>query len=511
MSQLILSARVKRVPIRTVPGRSEGVLQPAEEKLEGNRMPTFHFLDEAGRARIAAAAAEVLERVGVAVTEPEAQALLARAGAKVEEDRVHVPPALVENALETAPSTVTIYGRTGAAAMKLGANEAYFGAHSDAPDVLDPLTGERRPCQEADVIRCARLIDALPNLSFVTATGLVADQPAEVGDRVALARCLQDSSKPVLAMPLTAASVADCHRLAALAAGGAEALRQRPCMIVYAEPVSPLTHSDDAVRKILACSELEIPFLYSAFAAMGATAPMSPAAITAQLCAEVLSGLVIHQLKNPGAPFIFGSMASVMDMRTTVFSYGAPEFQRGNTLLAEMAHYFGLPNFGTAGTSDAQTLDGQAIAEATASCVMVLLCDGDLVHDVGLLGNATLISPEMIVATAEIIDMVRHLLGEVETDDKALALDVIADVGPGGEFVTHDHTFDHFRDVWYPTLFYRGGAKAWRPGESPTFAEQVRARVRELLETHRPAPLAADVVEAMEQIIASAIDQDSDG
>jgi len=474
-------------------------------------MPTFYFLDEGGRERIATAAAEVLGRVGVAVTEPEARALLASAGARVEEDRVHIPLALVENALETAPSTMIIYERTGAAAMKLGAKNAYFGAHSDAPDVLDLLTGERRPCQEADVSRAARLIDALPNLCFVTATGLMADQPAGVGDRVALARCLQHSSKPVLAMPITAASVADCHRLAALAAGGTEALRQRPCMIVYAEPVSPLTHSDDAVRKILACAELEIPLLYSAFAAMGATAPMSPAAITAQLCAEVLSGLVIHQLKNPGAPFIFGSMASVMDMRTTVFSYGAPEFQRGNTLLAEMAHYFGLPNFGTAGTSDAQSVDGQAIAEATASCVMAVLCGGDLIHDVGLLGNATVISPEMIVATHEIIGMVLHLLGDVETGDEALALDVMADVGPGGQFVTHDHTFEHFRDVWYPSLFYRGGAKGWRPGESPTFAEQVNARARELLDTHRPAPLAADVVAEMEEIIRSAIEQESDG
>jgi trimethylamine--corrinoid protein Co-methyltransferase len=282
-------------------------------------------------------------------------------------------------------------------------------------------------------------------------------------------------------------------------------------MIVYAEPVSPLTHSDDALRKLLACAELEIPLVYSAYAAMGGTAPMSPAAITVQLCAETLSGLVIHQLKNPGAPFIFGGMASLMDMRTTVFSYGAPEFQRGNTLLAEMAAHFGLPNFGTAGTSDAQTVDGQAIAEAASSCLMAALVGADLIHDVGLLGNATAVSPELIVASDEIIGMARHLLGEVDVGDAALALDVIGEVGPGGEFVTHDHTFDHFRDVWYPALFYRGGAKAWRPGESETFTERVNGRIQELLQTHQPQPLAADAVAAMEQIIAAAVERDGDG
>jgi trimethylamine--corrinoid protein Co-methyltransferase len=282
-------------------------------------------------------------------------------------------------------------------------------------------------------------------------------------------------------------------------------------MIVYAEPVSPLTHSDDALRKLLACAELEIPLVYSAYAAMGGTAPMSPAAITVQLCAETLSGLVIHQLKNPGAPFIFGGMASLMDMRTTVFSYGAPEFQRGNTLLAEMAAHFGLPNFGTAGTSDAQTVDGQAIAEAASSCLMAALAGADLIHDVGLLGNATAVSPELIVASDEIIGMVRHLLGDVDVDDAALALDVIDEVGPGGEFVTHDHTFAHFRDVWYPALFYRGGAKAWRPGESKTFRQRVNGRIRELLQTGQPQPLAADAVAAMEQIIAAAVERDGDG
>lgn len=474
-------------------------------------MPEFHFLDEAKRQRLAAATAELLERIGVAVTEPEARQLLAGAGAEIEGDRVRIPPDLMAAALQSAPATIDIYDRAGERVMELGVQNAYFGAHSDAPDVLDPVTGERRPCREADVRDNARLIDALPNLSYTTASGLVADRPAGVGDRISLAHCLQQSTKPVLAMPVTADSVADCHQLAALAVGGEAALRERPCLIVYAEPVSPLTHSDDALRKLLACAELEIPLVYSAFAAMGGTAPMRPAAITIQLCAETLSGLVIHQLKNPGAPFIFGSMASLMDMRTTVFSYGAPEFQRGNTLLAEMAAHFGLPNFGTAGTSDAQTVDGQAIAEAASSCLMAALVGADLIHDVGLLGNATAVSPELIAASDEIIGMVRHLLGDIDVGDAALALDVIGEVGPGGEFVTHDHTFAHFRDVWYPALFYRGGAKAWRPGESETFRQRVNGRVQELLQTHQPHPLAAEVIAAMDQIIAAAVERDGDG
>jgi trimethylamine--corrinoid protein Co-methyltransferase len=237
---------------------------------------------------------------------------------------------------------------------------------------------------------------------------------------------------------------------------------------------------------------------------MGGTAPMSQAGIVAQLCAESLSGLVIHQLKRPSAPFIFGGMPSVMDMRTTVFSYGAPEFQLGNTLMAEMAHQFDLPNFGTAGTSDAQTFDGQAVLEATSSCMCAALAGANLIHDVGLLGNATVVVPEMIVATDEIVGMIRHLLRDVEVSQETLALDVVRAIGPGGEFLTHPHTLRHFRQAWYPDLLYRGGAEAWNTSRRLTFEQRVNARTRDLIESHRPEPLADDAAKDIQGIVARA-------
>jgi trimethylamine--corrinoid protein Co-methyltransferase len=197
-------------------------------------------------------------------------------------------------------------------------------------------------------------------------------------------------------------------------------------------------------------------------------------------------------------------MASLMDMQTTVFSYGAPEFQRGNTLMAEMAHHFGLPNFGTAGTSDAQVFDGQAVLEATSSCMVAYLSGANLVHDVGLLGNATIVMPAMIVATDEIIAMLERLLGAVEVSDEALALDVIDQVGPGGEFVTHPHTFDHFRDVWYPELLFRAGAEGWAASGQEPFEQRVNAKTCQLMKEHESACLPDDVAEAIHAIVARA-------
>jgi trimethylamine--corrinoid protein Co-methyltransferase len=388
--------------------------------------------------------------------------------------------------------------------MMVGGDSVYFGAHTDAPHVMDPFARERRPCYEEDVRRNAVLIDALPHLSYTTASGLVADRPADIADRVALAQCLVNSTKPVLAMPVTLQGLADCRKMAALAVGGERVLQARPVMIVYSEPVSPLVHPDESVKKLLYCAEHRIPLVYTPYAAMGGTAPMSQAAIIAQVCAESLSGLAVHQLKQPGAPFIFGGMSSVMDMKTTVFSYGAPEFQLGNTLMAEMAHHFDLPNFGTAGTSDAQVFDGQAVLEATSSCMMAFLARANLIHDVGLLGNATVVIPEMIVATDEIVGLIRQMLHEVPVSEDTLALDVIEAVGPGGEFLTHPHTLEHFREVWYPDLLYRGGAEAWDQSVQRTFEERVNARTCELIQSHQPEPMPDDVIVGIEEVVARA-------
>jgi trimethylamine--corrinoid protein Co-methyltransferase len=464
----------------------------------------FRLLDDEQRATIAAAAFELLECVGVKLTQPEARGLLREAGARIEGERVRMSADLVKQAIDSAPSSIAIYNRDGERAMDLGDTTAYFGAHTDAPDVLDPFSGERRPCTEADAGRIAGLIDALPNISYTTASGMVSDRPAEVADRVALAQCLIHSPKPVLAMPVTHQALVDCHEMVALTVGGRDVLRESPLLIVYSEPVSPLVHPDDSIRRLLYSAEHEIPLVCSAYAAMGGTAPMSAAAITAQLCAESLSALVVHQLRQTGAPFIFGGMASVMDMQTTVFSYGAPEFQRGNTLMAEMAHHFGLPNFGTAGTSDAQGFDGHAVLEATSSCMVAYLSGANLVHDVGLLGNATIVMPAMIVATDQIIAMLDHLLGAVEVSDAALALDVIDQVGPGGEFVTHPHTYDHFRDVWYPELLFRAGAEGWAASGQEPFEQRVNAKTCQLMVEHEPACLPDDVAEAIQAILLRA-------
>ena len=435
--------------------------------------PSLTFLTKEERQRLMDTALALLQTIGVRVTDKKAIGLLLDAGASIRADRAYLPEAMVFSALASAPHQIRIFNRNGEPVMDLRGQNYYFGAHTDAPDLLDPCTKLRRPCLETDVRNNAAFAQSLPHIHFLTASGLVADSPPELADRIALANCLEVSFKPLLVMPVSSASLEQMYSMATIVSGGDGTLRQQPSLIVYTEPVSPLTHPDESLRKLLYCAEHEIPIAYAPYAARGATAPMSQAGILAQLTAEFLSALVIHQLARPGAPFIFGGMASIMDMRSMVFSYGAPEFQLGNTIMVEFARHLNLPNFGTAGTSDAQTFDGQALVEASTSCLLAALSGAHLVHDVGLIGSATLVSPALIAATNEIAAMLEQITSGVPINEETLFLDLFSAGSEQGEFFTQPYTMAHFREIWYPNLFYRGGAKRWDPNLQADFIQSV--------------------------------------
>jgi trimethylamine--corrinoid protein Co-methyltransferase len=218
---------------------------------------------------------------------------------------------------------------------------------------------------------------------------------------------------------------------------------------------------------------------------MGGTAPVTLAGAVALGNAEMLSGLVLHQLKNPGAPFLYGHGVHHLDMKHMISVYGAaPEFQLARLLAAEMGRFYGLPVWGYAGHSDSKLADGQAAADAQATVLVALLAKTNLNHDVGYLESGLTGSPEMMVLTNEIISLSRKFVEGVRLDDEALALDVIHQVGPGGDFLSHDHTLEHWQELWVPKLFDRQRFDAWQAQGS----KDINARVREvaigLMERH---------------------------
>ena len=464
--------------------------------------PNFSMLSREDCLRIHRASCEILRQTGVHVYSPAAIRLLGDAGALIEENLVKIPPSLVEWALASVPGSFNLYKRgSDQLAIRMDGQGIYFGPGSDTLRYLDPRTGSRRDFLLADVGDCARLVDALPELHFTMSVGVPRDVPEETYFRYQFAAMLRNTSKPIVIVCDTKADMEAITAIAASAAGGLDKLVQYPNILLYSEPSTPLQHSLEATEKLRFCAQHKIPITHSPAPMMGGTAPVTLAGAVALGNAEILSSLVMHQLQNPGAPFLYGNGVHHMDMKEMISVYGAPEFQLARVITAEMGRFYHLPIWGYAGHSDSKVVDGQAAADAQFAVLVAFLAKTNLNHDVGYLESGLTGSPELMVLTNEIISMTRRFFEGVRLDDETLAINVIDEVGPGGEFLSHEHTMDHWRELWEPQIFNRQRLDRWEERGS----KDVNARLRELtvgiLDEHTVEGLPDSVEEDIERIL----------
>lgn len=466
--------------------------------------PRLTMLDRHECLRLHRASLEILRRTGVHVYSERALSLLREAGAAVDGHLARIPPSLVEWSLATVPGAFNLYRRgSDQVAIRLDGHGVYFGPGSDTLRYLDPRSGERRPYTIADIGDCARLCDALPNLHFMMSVGVPQDVPEDGYYRHQFAAMIRNTTMPIVVVCDSVDDLEAIVQMAAAVAGGLEALQRHPTLLLYSEPSTPLQHSTGATEKLLYCARHAIPVTHSPAPMMGGTAPVTIAGAVALGNAEMLSSLVLHQLQNPGAPFLYGHGVHHLDMKELVSVYGAPEFQLARVLAAEMGRFYGLPVWGYAGHSDSKVVDAQAAADAQFSVLVAYLARTNLNHDVGYLESGLTASPEMMVLADEIISMSARFVEGIRLDDEYLALTAIDEVGPGGEFLSHDHTMDHWRELWLPRLFNRQQLERWQEAG----AEPLNARLREqaiaLIDEHQVPPLPAAAEAEIERILTA--------
>ncbi len=459
-------------------------------------------MDQEQCQRIHQASLEILRRTGVRVYHEGALTLLKDSGCPVTDGNlVRIPPGLVEWALSHVPSTIALCDRgSSTASLRLCPGESRFGPGSDCPNYLDPKDGTRRPFTLADLEACVRLADALPEISFLMSMGIPRDYRGNAYRRQ-YATLIQGSRKPVVFVCNDGADCRAIVKAAAAVAGGMEELRLNPTLLLYSEPTTPLSQSATATEKLLYMAETGLPVVHSPAPMMGSTAPVTMAGGLALGNAEVLSSIVIHQRKRPGAPFLYGSGLHHMDMKTSISVYGAPEFQMARVAVAAMGRYYGLPTWGYAGHSDAILFDEQAAADSVFSVQTALLSGTNLIHDVGYLEAGLITSPEMMVFTADMIAMMRHFTDGFGLSSEDLALDVIHSVGPGGNYLGEDHTVRHFREMWQPELFDRQRFDGWQASGSKGLRARLQEKTVQVMSSHPGSPLPDSLRREVEKIL----------
>jgi trimethylamine--corrinoid protein Co-methyltransferase len=475
--------------------------------------PQFSLLSESQLQDLHLAALEVLRRTGIRFHHREALEMLRAAGAFVHDGHastgsagalVKFPAALVEEALASAPGRIIMCDRDGEAAVRLEGSKVWFGTGSDCLNLLDPETGEHRRFTQADLVDGYHLCDALPNIHFVMSIGLPVDVNPDLAYDVQMALMLEHTTKPLVFVTNDRASCQRAIDMASAVAGGFEALVEQQHILLYSEPSSPLQQSETAVDKLLLMAESRLPIVHSPAPLMGGTGPITMASGLALALAEILSSLVVHQLKNPGAPFVVGCGLHHLDMRSAQICYGSPEFQLTKAAIAQLGRWYGLPTWGYAGCTDAKVLDEQAAVEAMLSVLMAKLSGANLIHDVGYMESGLTASFELIVLTDELVALADHLMKGIDIDDETLMLDEIHTVGPGGHFMDTDQTLKRFRDFWYPSLLDRGRREQWLAAGGTTLGQRLNARVREILQEHRPKSLEPAAKRKVQEILAGA-------
>lgn len=467
--------------------------------------PQFRILSDDQLEELHLATLQILENTGVTFDCREALEILGEAGADVSDpNRVKIPSRLVEQALRTAPKTITLYTRDGEPAIVLnGMTGSHFGSTPNPREILDAYTGIRRTCYVQDMIEQSRIIDALPNIEWCwNATSnltLPVVENSDYSGRVSFLQYLLNSSKPVLCENNDVDGLKEMIEICSIIAGGEDKLAQKPFFGSSSEPVSPLVQGKETLEKSLLCAEKKIPNIVYAMPMAGTTTPATFAGCISIANAEILSHLVLVQLKNPGAPLIVGSIPSIMDMRTTIFSYGAPEMSLMVGALTELLHSYKLPVFGTAGCTDADSVGVQATAEITFSVMMTLLSGADLVHDVAVAHHATVGSPQLIVLVNEIIGMIKVAMNGIDINEETLPLDLIERIGPGGNYISEKHTLRNFRKFWVPQIFDRNVVRTAGMKNCEGLLQDMTTNI---IETHEPNPPSEDKVRELRKFEA---------
>jgi trimethylamine--corrinoid protein Co-methyltransferase len=370
-------------------------------------------------------------------------------GAKVDRENssVFFDRDLVATRADLAPEQVLLYSRDGNSDLDLTRHRVYLGTGGAAVKILDIESGDARPTTLEDLYQLARLTDRLRNIHFFVRPCIPTDIPVTEYDTNAAFASLKGTAKHFMTGATNEEGLHKILDMAAMIAGGMDQLKKKPIISVIASfAISPLKLCTQSTLIMQEAVRNRIPVALSAAPMAGSTSPVTMAGTLAQLHAEQLAGIVICQLTNPGAPILYGGIPGRANLRSLAYQGGAVECGMMNAAIHQLAHHIKVPNYNSSGLTDSKIPDAQAGWEKALTTVLAAMGGSNYVHHAaGMLESMLTVAYEQYVIDDEIIGMSCKVLEGIPVDEEHLALDAIAEVGPGGSFIMSPHTMTHMR------------------------------------------------------------------
>lgn len=386
---------------------------------------------------------DLLKQVGIRIDNQRALQMLGDHGASVDftQKTARIRGDLIKRALSTVPSTISLFDENGEKPLLLGDEQVCFMPGSTAPFILDPDTGRQKRAKSSDIAAFVRLVDSLPNIQFNNPAFSISDVPPDFENNFRYFLALLHTSKPLAGGGVSSVeSMAIIHEMISVVAGSQKYLRQKPRIFFSCCPTSPLLWDDNSCQKLMYCAQKRIPALILPAPGAGATSPVTLLGSVLQLVVEILSGIVIHQLVNSGAPVFCGSATTIMDMRSGKSIFGAVEGQMIGIASAQVYRHLGTATHGIMVTSDSLKADSQTGLEAAQGIMLGVLGGINVISGPGMLNSGLCQSFEKLIIDHDICTMALRLLRGIECTEETLAANLIRKIGPGGQFLTAEHT-----------------------------------------------------------------------
>jgi len=468
--------------------------------------PGISFLSEDDMKAIHSASLEVLDKTGVKVMSDEALDILKRCGAKVDYGEKHatIPENLVEEALKRAPKTITYAARNPKYDFVLNKQEPHFCVEGMPPFVLDAETGKRRNSTTEDVASFSVVADYLDHVDLVWPAVVTTEVPGPMQCLMEFITVARNTTKHVEHEALNARDAQYQIEIASAIVGSREELKRRPIISAVACTISPLIYDGGITEGAMEYGKAGIPVVVMPMPMVGTTGPATLAGAIVANNAEFLGNLVILEFANPGAPVVYSAGVGTVDFKTGS-EIASPEGSLMHLGLSQLTHYYDLPSeIGVTGGTASKLLDTQAGYERARTILTHILTVPDIALGLGGLERALLMSPEALVIDNEIIDYALRFMRGFEVNAETLAVDVINKVGPGGIYLGEKHTLEHFRERWMSRLSDIDTFETWQKKGAKSIDEVASAKVREILATHKPAPIPEGVEKEISWILKRA-------
>lgn len=465
---------------------------------------TIKVLSEKEIKAIHTATLDIIESVGVRFPSQKALEIWSAHGADVDTDTkiVKVKPDLIENALAKAPSQYTLGARQPSLEMPLDGNHVFLGTDGCGVEVIDIQTGQRRMSQLSDVRDIARIADGTDDIAFQWVSLSAQDKPVETRGLHEIKTVWENSSKHVQTESIYNAAEAEAAmQMALTVAGGIENLREKPVLSLMQCSASPLGHDGGSLDAALIAGEYGVPAGFMTMASCLTTGPATMAGTLAVGNAEVIAATALLQLANPGAPVFYAAAQTASDPRTGVYTGGGPEDFLFGAATNQLSDFYNIPLSMGSFATGAKAPNWQAGIDNSLSTLMACAAISDMLLGVGFLHGSRIWSYAQMQLDCEIFAIVRKMLQGIEVDQETLALDAIANVGPGGNFLGQKHTRAHMRDLFIPKFMDRRPYNEWE-GKQDNPPDWALERARAILEKHEPMPLETAVSRELGEIIS---------